>query len=98
MLTIYLVTVLAPGEIHSFGLGIRESSHFIRKLLVPGDTSGEQMHRGSRTADFEKSCAGTDMVTTSVFTQIHVVCAFPERIGRGLLRPVRIVQASSYVF
>lgn len=61
ILTIYLVNVLTFGELHPFGLGIRQSSHFIRKLAL-GDTSGEQMHRGSWTADFEESCAGTDMV------------------------------------
>ena len=74
MLTVYLVNVLTCGEIHPFVLGIRESPRFIRKLLALGDASGEQMHRGSRTADFEESCARTDMVTGSAFMQIHNTC------------------------
>lgn len=81
MLTVYLVNVLTFGEIHPFGLRIRASPHFIRKLLALGNTPGLKMHRGSQTAGLEESCAGTDMVTGSVFMQIHKSMHFQKELG-----------------
>jgi len=52
------------------------------------------MHRGSGTGDFEEPCAGTDMVTVSVFMQIH-----NTRISRkNLLWIAQASEESSCVF
>lgn len=89
-LTIYLVNVLTFCEIHPFGLGIRESSRFIRNLW-PWETEdhGQQTLRspvlGQTWSPDLHSCR-------------FVIHAFPERIGHGLLRPVKAVQAFLYIF
>jgi len=80
--------------IHSFG--IRERPRFIRRLLALGDTNGEQMHRGSKTTDFEDSCAGTDVLAGQHSCRF-IVRALLERIGHGLPRPLETVQACTFL-
>lgn len=90
MLAAYLVSGLTFDDIHSFGIGISESPCFLRKLLALAVTSCEQTHKRSRTADYEGSCAGTNMVTMHICN--------PKRIFHGLLKLVKEVQAFLYNF
>lgn len=94
MLAAYLVNGLTFGDIHSFGIGISENLCCFNKLLALAVPSCEQTHRGSWTADFEGSCAGTDVVTRCAFMHI----CNPKRNFHGLLKLVKKVQAFLYIF
>lgn len=81
----YLVNVFPFGEIHPFGLRIKESPHsLVLETLVVTKRREDHGQWSLRSPALGlPSCR-------------FIILVFPERFGHGLLRPVKVVQAFLY--
>lgn len=88
---VYLANVLLFGEIHPFGLGIRESPHsLVLETLAVNKCIEDHGQRSLRSPALGK------MWALGLPSCIFIILVFPERFGDGLLRPVKVVQAFLY--